>query len=494
MNPRKRINEFLTTKDVYEMINGNENFDVREMLARQKINIMYSNTSLNTKNEKLKEVFDNIKKNNNFNQLLKGMERYLSKDGKAYFVWDIFEEGEFGYEERTIKLMMALPYEDRNQTLREYQQKEYAGTCVLQTTTTKQGLVQRVYQCRTPNETHSIMWNSAIPENEIPLDNFLITTPEFLKPYQKENIRVHNYNVLSMTEVYNKNALDFGDGNDYLQPDDYPVSYLREVINSYLVWIKEEQKKNGTKIIGTFSSYEDMFKKPLNAASFNYMSSGNSGISNSEAQRILQQMNNQKSILEDSFVMFLQNGGNPNTIEKLQSTFSMEDNTRGLGSLFELYFNGAGFDYSVQTMSGASQYTSTSEISTNTRRTTETVKEAILLRQEQYTNIINNIIDAWFKKVDAHKEFEGQWEFKIISNLVNEEAYSVEKIIMLKDNGLISNRLAIEKANKDLSALDLEELIKEIEKEQAEQEQKDMEMLEASMNPMEKKKPMKGKN
>ncbi|MGL4616934.1 MAG: hypothetical protein ACRCUM_01730 [Mycoplasmoidaceae bacterium] len=480
MNGRTRIEEFVkSNQSFYDYVNGNEELDVLEMLARQKINIMYSDIFLETENPKLKELFDNIKKNNNLKKFLKGMERYLSKDGKAFFVWDIFEEGEYGYNERTVKLMMAVPNNPKNQTLRAFQQKEYAGTCLLQTTTTRNGLRQLVYQCRTPNETQNLPWDTAVPQNGLPLDNFMISTPAFLNPYMVKHTRVHNYGHPSLREIYNKNAIDFNDQNDYLQPDAYPVMYLRETINSYLVWIKEEQKKNGTKWVGTFESGAEMWQRNHGEASFNY-----NGVNSQLAQSIYEEQNKKRSILEDSYVMMLATGGLHSNVDKIQSTFDMEKNTRGLGSLLEIFFNGAGFDWSIQSLSGSSQYASTTEIQSDNRRTCETIKEAILLRQEQHTEIFNNIIDAWFGKIDAYKEFEGQWDYKIISNIVNEEAYSIEKLSLMLENGLISKKLAIQKANKDLTPSQLKELMEDIEKEQAEQEEKEMEMMEASKPPM----------
>lgn len=478
MEVRSRIEQTQKPIEIYDYINGDEGIDVREMLARQKVNIMFSNFRLDTEDKKLKEIFDNIKKNNDLMQLMKGMERYLSKDGKAYLVFDVFEKGEYGYVEKTIKLMMGVPYEGRNQTVRQFQQKEWVGTVVIQTTSTKQGMRQKVYQCRTFNETQNVVLDSALPRDGLPLDVFYVKTPDFLIPYMEPHTRVHNYGVLSMKEMLNKNIVDFADENDIYLTDDYPVSYLREVINSYLVFMKEEQKKNGTKWAGTFGSFADMFQKSPDIATFAYASKNGGKLNATEVQRLIEQNRQDKSILENDYIMKLNTGGDTKLVEKMQSTFSMEDMMRGLCSLLEIYFNGAGFDYSVQTMSGATQYTSSSEIQTQNRRTTETIKECILLRQEQFTEMINKIIDAYEGKVDAHKKYIDKWDFKIISNIVNEEAYSVEKIVTMLENGLISRELAIEKANKDLNATDLQDLIKQIEKEQAEEEAKELKMME----------------
>lgn len=465
-------------------ITGYEDLDVREMLARQKTNTLWTNYRLDTENEELKVVFDNIKKNNDLLLLFKGAERYLSKDGKIYFCWDIWEPNEIGNKERQISVFYAFPSE-RNQTMRYFQQKEYAGICEIQPTTNDSGIYQRFIQLRTLNETQTKPIALGFGK-QIPIDIFFFKTPKFLNYWNNciKAPRKHNYGVLSIKEMLNINIIDFGKRSESALCDDYPVQHLREMINGMLVFYKKEMNKNQTKWVGEFASYQDFYKEsPKGAQALYAMNKMGQGVINkSLAQRYLDMVDDSKqpTILEDDYILNLRNANSK--IDKMQSTFDGEAIARALTSLLEIYFNGAGYDYSVQSLSGQKQYTSTSEIQTQNRRTTESIKMTIVLRQNQYKEIIENIIDAWFGEVGYHEKFENEWEFKVISNIVNEEAYSVDKIVVMKDNGLISNDLAIEKANKDLSEGDITKLKEEIAQEQKEQEAKDMELLKAGVS------------
>lgn len=465
-------------------ITGEEDVDVREMLARQKTNTLWTNYRLDTEDEELKVVFDNLKKHNDLLLLFKGAERFLSKDGKIYFCWDIWNKGEIGNSEKQISVFYAFP-SSRNQTMRYFQQKEYAGVCEIQPTTNDSGIYQRFIQLRTINQTETKPISIGFV-NQIPIDIFWFQTPKFLSYWNNisNKTRTHNYGVLSIKELLNINIIDYGRNSEQNLSDDYPVAHLREMINGMLVFYKKELNKNQTKWVGEFGSFQDFYKeKPKSAQAFYALQKlGNGNINKNVAQKYVDMIdpNRQPTILEDDYIINLRSSNAK--VDKMQSTFDGEAIARAITSLLEIYFNGAGYDYSVQSLSGQAQYTSTSEIQTQNRRTTESIKMTIVLRQNQYKEIFENIIDAWFGEVGYHKKFENKWEFKVISNIVNEEAYSVEKIVLMKENGLISNDLAIEKANKDLSEGDITKLKEEIKKEEKEKEEKEIREFEMVNN------------
>lgn len=460
-------NSLFNSEYSYDRITGEEVVDVQEMLARQKQNTLWSNFTLTTDNEQLQELFDAVEKYNNLTLLFKGMERYLSKDGKVSLVWDIFTPEEFGTNERVPILYMGKQSR-QNQTMRFAQQKEFAGIVEIEATANQQGIKQVVRQLRTNDQTQQIVLINAVSDN-IPIDIFLMKTPKFLKLFQQSGIRNHNYGVLSVKEILNKSIVDFNGDQDAFLVDDYPVSHLRNMINGMLVFYKKEQVKNSTKWVGKFGSYQDMFKPQSPEAKVLNLINGQHN------KDILKQLANrqsyEKTILEDDYI--LPTTGSQMQVDKIQSTFDGEQISRAITSLLEIYFNGAGMDFSMQSMSGASQYTNNAGIQTQNRRTTETIKECIVLREKQYGDCLKDLIDAWFGKVGKHKEFDGQWQFKILSNIVNEEQYSTEKIVLMQENGLISKKVAIQKANKDMSKWELDKMISDIEKEEKEREAKE---------------------
>lgn len=445
----------------YDVITGEETIDVQEILVDKIQKTIWSSFSLETENETLKEFFDMLKVNNELMMLFKGMERYLITKGKAFLVFEIIGKG----EEKVMKIFTAQN-SSRNQSLRIFQQEQIAVAIEFETYRNN-SFAQTVFQVRTPNETRSLPLQIP-PMNVIQMDIWLIKAPEWVRKFSQYYTEKHNYGVMSALEIFNKDIIDRGADSEKRLIEDNAVSYLKNFINNTLTFYKKELIKNSTRFVGNFKSSSDAYgeTEATNAYLGNKMSGSAMSqylASNDPTKR--------KSILEDDYILVTR--GAEATVDKMQSTLDGESIARAINQLIEFYMNGCGWDWEVQSQSGQSQYTSSSEISSQNKRSQETVKAKVIIREKQYTDFLNNAIDAWFQQPGKHKEFTDEWEFKILSNIITQENSNPEVLAIMLENGLISKEEAIRRANKYMSEAKLKQMIETIKTEQEEAEAKE---------------------
>lgn len=324
---------------------------------------------------------------------------------------------------------------------------------------TKTGTQISVKECRTANETQVIPYSgTSTPRQLLPIDTFTIKIPQKINELSKTQVIKHNYGVLSMKQILNKNIIDW-EFNEEVLPDNYSVSYLEPIINECLDYIAQEQDFNHTRVFGSFSNQdiEKLVKTPKTMESLRGLQKAGL-IDSTMVDDFYERVYTPEQKLASGRWMFNTHGGD-NSIEVMQGNLDIEHLTRGLNSLIETYFNGAGLSYALGSNKDSQAVKSIQEVQAQTRTTYETIKMTNTLRKEQLEEFIERIMIAYGLNP---QNFKGQWSFEVISNILNSQESDIDNIIKLYNGGLISQEEAIKRANPHMTNNDIDKMFSEI--------------------------------
>lgn len=430
-------------------MNGKKSLDIKEMLANSKVNTLWSGFRINNDNEQLNEFFENLQNNNDLLLIFKSMERFCSKEGSAYIFFDIDEN-------KKISVGVYAP-NVANQIVKIDGLVEYAGVGVRVISITKTGTQISVKECRTSNQTQVIPYGgTSTPRKYLPIDTFTITLPDKVNELGTPRVVNHNYGVLSMKQILNKNIIDW-EFNESVLPDNASVQHLEPIINDCLNYINDEQELNKTRVFGQFSNQdiEKVAKVPKTMESL--IGLQKAGLVDSTlVDDFYNRIYTPEQKVANSRLFFNTSGGS-NSVDIMKGDLDIEKLTKGLNVLIETYFNGAGMSYSLS--SSGNSVKSIQEIQAQQRTTYETIKMTNTLRKQQIEEFIERIMIAYGLEPKLYK---GQWNIEIISNILNAQDSDIENIIKLKQANLISQEVAVKRANPNMNNDDVENMLLEI--------------------------------
>lgn len=426
-----------------------EKLRLRDWVARTKVKELWTGYRIDCgiveENEELKDFFDNLEKND-LMKIFKNSERYNSIYGDSLNFFDI--EGE------DLKLGTYLP-NVLNQTLKIDGIDEYASIGVRQVTATNGGWVVSVKECRTKNELQRVAYGGISGQAEvIPVDVFMIKTPEIIKERAKVGNFPLNYNnVLSAKQFLNKDIVDF-ENEAYMLPDTYNGQQYEDLIIEMVSYIEDEKEANRTRVFGMFSNQDTIEQGKVKNIQKNLNLLVSAGVLDPTTEEYYNEMFvNPKELLKNNF--FVQTQGGNNRVDVQEGNFDLERQTKGLIEMIGLYFSAAGLDSPLVKTGGAVK--SVSEIKMMVRNSFETIKEANILRTAQIEEFIERMMIA--KGIDPLKN-KGKWKFNILSGILDEEKESIDAIEKQIEKELLSRKTAIGNINKEWNEDRVEEELK----------------------------------
>lgn len=428
-----------------------KSLNIQEMLANSKVNTLWNGFRIKNDANELVEFFDNLQNNNDLLLIFKSMERFCSLYGSAYIFFDIDEN-------KRIHLGVYVN-NVANQIAKIDGLVEYAGVGVRIITITKTGTQISVKECRTANETQVIPYSgTSIPRKYLPIDTFTITLPEKINELGKPRIIKHNYGVLSMKQILNKNIIDW-EFNENVLPDNASVKHLEPIINDCLNYINDEQELNKTRVFGQFSNQdiEKVAKTPKTMESL--LALQKAGLVDSTlVDDFYNRIYTPEQKIASSRLFFNTNGG-ANAIDIMKGDIDIEKLTNGLNVLIETYFNGAGMSYQLGKSSNSASVKSIQEIQAQQRTTYETIKMTNTLRKQQLEEFIERIMIAYGLEPNLYK---GRWNIEIISNILNSQDSDIDSIIKLYNSKLITQEEATKRANPNMNENDINAMLGEL--------------------------------
>lgn len=470
--------------------------DIPELLSRRVVD-----TTINKIVFRIKEDFENDKENimwrefvsdlyeyNDLERIHKSDTKFKSKYGKSIVGFDIWKKKPI--------IWFGDANVGNNQAIRINGMKQYANITMRTYSTINGGTPILRNQIVATNKTISYLFQGgfgveikdAKQIEEINKDkNKLEEQKKFWIPinwanlsvpqYIVDNFRVgtfrHNYGVLPVVEMLNKDFLDNDiyafelDGNgssDIMYSDWYPASDLIDLYNGFLQFFGGELVLDHTRIIGMFSQqdinnltqkhnekFSSRFKSLIGRLSFNQE----------------EELSNESELVKKKLIL-RSLGGEGSSIEKMQTTLRGLEHVDTLDKLNAYIFKVSGYSWDSESIK---TYENVSQTMNSTKGVYETTKEKISLFERQWTDFYSKIAFAWFKKngkpfsslEQCKKEFKEKVEFQIVSNVLQQENNDYQKVVELSSSGLISKEKAIKDLNPELSNFEVQEELSRIE-------------------------------
>lgn len=439
-----------------------------------------------------KAFVENIERNNDIILKIKGCVKLLSMYGRIVNYWDIID-GE-------ITIGTANTWNNAtNNITRINQTKPVAALFVydpIYIPSYMSGLTLK--ELRTENYTQRIILTQSFGAKDdktgeidgfIPWQEFVFDVPPILKYYygnypSRETALRTNYGIISAKEFYNADIVDF-ERNQFKLPDCYPVYWLLNLINgekSFLKFLYDEPNLDFTTRMGKFnlsdvepSQYVMEQQKKMvgrNVASNvgDYVKAMNRLIMNQEEKR-------QNPLKAKMFITTHESG---NEIKTMQTTFDGTRHIDYLNNLVQFIYKSSG--YSWTTEDSAAMRTNEG-VQTVNKLSYETTKMKVSLLNRLWREFFSDIAYGYYhqahfndadvreKAMQVKKDFYKVIKFNVISNLLNDYLHKDERIITLKDAGLMSNDRAMELVNEDMTKEEIAEMTSQVETEQEKQMQ-----------------------
>lgn len=444
---------------------------LRNLVASYKIKSLWNGYRIHIYDDSLEEFFKNLEDNNNLLHIFKSAERQASVLGSYQMFFDIDKV------DKSIKLATYIPNEI-NQTLKIDGLTEYASVGVRQVSRTKNGVVMAVRECRTANEIQIQPYLGASAKfDKIPVDVFTIKTPQAVLDKLNFGTFKLDYGVLSCKQFLNKEIIDY-EVNEFLLSDTYEVRYLEDLLINTFMFMDGETDTNITRVIGQFSNQDIANINKPNQILSQLEGLERTGMIDKTSVEGFAEMiyDPEQSLLNSRGLLSTIGSGNEVVVQ--HSTLDMKNTAEGYNKLLEIYFLGAGLDFPLKEKKGMGSATQ-AQIKQEARVTHDTIATANYLRTNQIQEFIERIMIAY--GIDP-LEVRDKWSFQIVSNLINESQHDIENIIKMKADGLVSEEIAITRANTDLDKEALERMIKDIKEENVEKELREDELLKHNDN------------
>lgn len=306
-------------------------------------------------------------------------------------------------------------------------------------------------------------------EGWIPFQWCNLQIPEYIKEQFRVGTFNHDYGVLPAMEMLNKDIIDIDSytfdpkfpNRDIFYSDWYPASDIIDLFNGFLQFFAGELVLDHTRIIGTFSQQD------INNLIGKNKSNQTKDIK--EAFSRIKETDSETSALKQKLIL-KSLGGEGSQLEKMQTTLKGLEYTQTLDQIITLFFKISGYSWDTDS---SKVYENVSQTMNSSRGVYESTKEKITLFERQWKDFYSKIAFAWFKQQgqpfanldEARQEFEKMIDFKIVSNVLQQENNNYQRVVELKMNNLISTHKAIKDLNPDLSKKEVEEEVDRIEEE-----------------------------
>lgn len=304
----------------------------------------------------------------------------------------------------------------------------------------------------------------AFRKNVFPLGFSVLEIPRYIRSQVSSGVEKHNYGVVPVIEFLNREVMDIEDYEIYT--DWYNAITDMFLINQTIKYVAWETELNHTRVIGmvsqselqasaagTETKYVNLLKESFNLKRYHKEGNNQKVVRNNEEKMI-----NKKLVLKSV-------GENP--VQVMTSDLDIQQKVNGLNSLISLAFAKCGYSMNIE---GNEVYENVSQTLDKNKGVYETTKSKVALFEKQWKEILCRAAFVVFTKLDGIKtciedvraEFDKYIDFKIVSNVLQEQNNDWRKIMELKQNSIISNKFAIKNIFPELSNEQVEKMLDEI--------------------------------
>lgn len=403
-------------------------------------------------NPQLEEFFNDIQQTQDLLSWFKQNELECFLYGKSMPLWDIIltDKGRYPLFDR------LLPSPSSNTIfLGNDQNTEYLAVGWRKLVAGPSNHSQlTLFQAFTENE----MWSSPMGINtfgDYTYDGFVITgAPEYIKQLSKNTIKATtNYNALPVTSLFNRKqwqdskilpALNTSNFNAYKSPLDseaialtdwYPIKQWLPLLDFVGEFLGYEMVVNSTKIIGKFDTNQlaSGFAKNArdlypNISSLNVLATGDAIVTTAS------QMND--------------------TVAKQEpSAFKGVEWVQFFDNLINIMERICGFGASEE--KAPSTYESSDKIRQRDDDKANFIRQRAKLRSKQYkVQVFDRLLSVFFND----PEIGDKYEFRVVSNILQEEVDNLERVQVLAGLGAIDNDTLMDTVHKEKSAYEIEKI------------------------------------
>ena len=482
-------NQHITFEDQAETLS----IDLPELLSRKVVDTTINEIVFMTKKETDKEksylwerFIEELKEYNDLEKIHKTDTKYKSKYGKSIVGFDLWD----GHPILWIADNVAS-----NDALRINGMKQWAIVCNRTYSTMNGGTPLLKNQLVITSKDISYLFLAGFgvsPKNVKDVNNGKTSTKEVLEGwvplkwcnvklpnYIVDNFKVgthpHNYGVLPAVEMLNKDFIDSDAynwdinysscGNDVVYSDWWPAIDIIALLDGFLQFFGIEMVLDHTRLIGTFSTNDiNKFIKGNNDDKKDITRKIDDAVS-----RLKGMDETEKSAIRQRLIL-RSLGGEGAQLDKMQTTLRSLEFTQTLDQLITLAFKISGYSWDSDS---AKVYENVSQTMNSSRGVYESTKEKIVLFERQWKDFYSRVAFAWFKYMDkpfyslneCKLEFEKYVDFRIVSNVLQQENNDYQKVVELKMNNLISTSKAIKDLNPSMTEEEIKEELLAIEQE-----------------------------
>ncbi len=313
----------------------------------------------------------------------------------------------------------------------------------------------------------------SIKEGWVPFKWCNIRIPQYIQEQFRIGTFNHDYGVLPAMEMLNKDFVD-SDSGVYIQKgevvdivfaDWFPARDIIVLFNGFLQFFAGEMCLDHTRVIGMFSQQD------INALTGNNKNNKQTPeqILKQAISRIQPELSPEQELVMKKLIL-RSVGGEGTKVEKMQTTLRALEFTQTLDQLIVLFFKMSGYSWDTD---AGKVYENVSQTMNSSKGVYESTKEKIVLFERQWKEFYSKIAFVWFKQQgkpftnldEARQEFEKNIEFRIVSNVLQQENNDYQKVVELSQSNLISKYKAIKDLNPDMSNEEIQEEIDRIEEE-----------------------------
>lgn len=408
------------------------------------------------------DFVEDIKEHNKLERLIKSDIKFKSIYGRNILGFDIFKgKPLFWFAEEGSEFNECMRINDQIPFAVKVQ-RSYANS-------KNEQVLLRNQIVYTENDTYTLYMGGLAAKlkekfkNTFPWANGAsLQIPEYIRQNVRNGKHTHNFGTIPAMEFLNRELID--NVNDYDTLSDwYPAKDTMLLIEKTIEHFAWETELNHTRVFGSVSQQEfQAIKSKNNATSLAQQNMYSRGFLNN----YMEEAGSDQHIINKKLILKAFSGENPLSV--MNSTLNINDLTSGLKALIALAFQKAGYSMNLE---DNSVYENVSQTQDKNKGVYETTKEKIKLFTSNWKELFCKVAFVLFNKVygisktmrDIKKEFDLFVDFKIISNVLQEQNNDWRKIMELRQNKIVSNLFAIRKIFPELSETEAIKMNNELE-------------------------------
>lgn len=441
--------------------------DFRELLARVVQDTLFNNLRLELQKstpeskqtpQHWKDFLEAIKRGEpELFRKLKGAEKIASRYGCYYAQFELWRD--------TIKINFAVPGSKVNNLMRLAQGEGFNAVLKMNWYKSPNGgelTTQESYTNYDVNRVVMITTTSGLINNGI----FVVQAPEYILAHNKTGVFVHDYGVLPVYQFLNKNDIDFWDNEEMLS-DWWVARRLFDWLNYFwFKYVSDELDLDTTRIIGRVS-YQDLFGRQSSDEELALFIKNPNAYKDSEWYKSRTGNYSVEEVLTKKLI--IQTPGDDSKIEKMQSTFNGTNHIDTFMKVLNTAMEMSGYSWEKNAEGG--NYENTASVMNVNKTIYQTTKMKKIQREADWYRFLERIATAYFKKIKGMSLEQAEKEaaeirkyilFEIISNMLNDYLKGDERVINLRQVGLMSLKRAIKATSPDLSEEQLEQEINDL--------------------------------